>query len=362
MLAPPPLRGRGEDRRLPSADRPNAPGSVSGPTLEYFTLPHTRSHDHRPTTQATVWVELGLMSVMWGSAFLLMKVAVPSVPAFTLTAARGLLAAAILWLAIRATRRAAKRSSQGWVPALVLGTVSGWLPNVLTAWALLRLDSSVAGMLSAASPIFVVILAHFFLTSERIHGAQGLGILIGFAGVALIIGITPASFGGADLAGQLAMVLVSLSYAAGTIYARWIGPQNAPRLAMRQQLVAGSFGLLVAIALEQPWDVEPEPIAIASIVALAIWASAIPIWIYFRMLGRTRAVIVSLVAYLIPAVAVVLGALVLNETLEPTAALGLVVVLLGVFITTRPQRSRTSPPVSTGGIEPDQPVEAGPDE
>ena len=221
---------------------------------------------HIPTTQATVWVELALMSLMWGSAFLLMKVAVPTVPAFTMAAARGLLAAVLLWIAIRATRRAKQRSSDRWVPALVLGTVSGWVPNVLTAWALLRLDSSVAGMLSAASPIFVVILAHFFLTNERIHGTQGVGIIIGFVGVALIIGVTPSSFGEADLAGQFAMVTVSLSYAVGAVYARRIGPQDAPQLAMRQQLVAGSVALLVAIALEQPWTVDPAPIAVAAIM------------------------------------------------------------------------------------------------
>ena len=215
-------------------------------------------HRHPLTPQATVWVELGLMSLMWGSAFLLMKVAVPTVPAFTMTAARGLLAAALLWIAIRATRGAKRRASGGWVPALVLGTVSGWLPNVLTAWALLRLDSSVAGMLSAAAPIFVVILAHFFLTNERIHGSQGVGIIVGFVGVALIIGVTPGSFGEADLAGQLAMVAVSLSYAVGAVYARRIGPQDAPQLAMHQQLVAGSVALLVAIGLEQPWTIDPS--------------------------------------------------------------------------------------------------------
>lgn len=303
-----------------------------------------------------VWVELGLMSLMWGSAFLFMKVAVPTVPAFTMTAARGLIAAALLWIVIRLARRDTKGSRGRWVPALVLGTVSGWLPNVLTAWALLRLDSSVAGMLSAAAPIFVVILAHFFLTSERIHGAQGVGIVIGLFGVALIIGITPASLGEADLAGQLAMVAVSLSYATGTVYARKIGPQNAPRLAMRQQFVAGSVALLVAFALERPWDVEPSPIAVAAIIGLAIWASAIPIWIYFRMLAHTRAVTVSLVAYLIPAVAVILGALVLGEALDPMAAIGLSVVFAGIFITTRPQRIVAAPPVSAAGIEPDEGV------
>ena len=173
-------------------------------------------------------------------------------------------------------------------------------------------------MLSAASPIFVVILAHFFLTNERIHGSQGVGIIVGFVGVALIIGVTPGSFGEADLAGQLAMVAVSLSYAVGAVYARRIGPQDAPQLAMRQQLVAGFVALLVAIGLEQPWTVDPEPIAVVAIIGLAVWASAIPIWIYFRMLAHTKAITVSLVAYLIPAVAVILGALVLGEALEST--------------------------------------------
>jgi drug/metabolite transporter (DMT)-like permease len=315
--------------------------------------PRTTNDKPQHTISTTVWVELGLMSVMWGSAFLLMKVAVPTVPAFTMTATRGLLAAAILWIAIRTTRRARQRSKDPWVHAVVLGTVSGWLPNVLTAWALLRLDSSVAGMLSAASPIFVVILGHFLLKNERIHGKQGIGIIVGFVGVALIIGVTPSSFGAADLAGQLAMIGVSFSYATGAIYARRIGPQDAPRLAMRQQVVSGSVALLVAIALERPWSVEPDAIAVIAIIGLAVWASAIPIWIYFRMLGHTKAITVSLVAYLIPAVAVVLGALVLDETLEPTAAVGLAVVLAGVYLATRPQGTRTDPPVSTGGIEPD---------
>jgi drug/metabolite transporter (DMT)-like permease len=208
-------------------------------------------------------------------------------------------------------------------------------------------------MLSAAAPIFVVILAHFFLANERISGIQIGGVVIGLGGVALIIGVTPASFGGQDLAGQLAMVTVALSYAAGTVYARRIGPQDAPRLAMRQQLVAGAVAMAVALVLEQPWNVEPEPIAIAGIVGLAIWASAIPIWLYFRMLGHTKAVTVSLIAYLIPAVAVVLGALVLGEKLDPSAAVGLLVVLVGVFITTRQRSSRLTPSVSAAGIEPD---------
>ncbi|MEN8114586.1 MAG: DMT family transporter [Actinomycetota bacterium] len=317
--------------------------------------------EHRPSPQSTVsetassvaWVELGLMSVMWGSGFLLMKVAVPTVPAFAMSAVRGLLAAMLLWGVIRFSRRRPTTPKDRWMPALVLGTVSGWLPNVLTAWALLRLDSSVAGMLSASAPIFVVVLAHFYLAHERLRRFQVTGIVIGLFGVALIIGVTPASFGKADLLGQLTMVGVSLSYAAGTVYARKIGPQNAPQLAMRQQLVAGAVALLVALALEQPWDVRPAPIAAGAIVALAVWASAIPIWIYFRMLAHTKAVIVSLVAYLIPAVAVILGAVVLDESLEPTAALGLLVVFAGIFITTRPPRVRAAPPVSAAGIRPD---------
>jgi drug/metabolite transporter (DMT)-like permease len=311
--------------------------------------------EHHSGTSSSVWIQLGLMSTMWGSAFLLMKVAVPTVPAFAMAAVRGMIAAGLLWLVIRFFDRERPQEKPNWIPAIVLGTVSGWLPNVLTAWALLRLDSSVAGMLSAAAPIFVVVLAHFFLASEKLRVGQIIGILIGFGGVALIIGVTPASFGGVDLAGQLAMVAVALSYAAGTVYARTIKHGSATGLAMRQQFVSGAVAGLVAVAFEQPWDIRPEPIAIGAILALAIWASALPIWMYFRMLAHTKAVTVSLVAYLIPAVAVLLGALVLGEQLEPTAAAGLGVVLFGVYITTRPQREQAAPPISTAGIQPDNP-------
>jgi drug/metabolite transporter (DMT)-like permease len=304
-------------------------------------------------TPNKVLAELGLLSLMWGSTFLLMKLAVPTVPAFAMSAVRGLLAAAILWIVVKVVRSGSHPHTPiGWRAPIVLGTLSGWLPNVLTAWALLRLDSSVAGMLSAASPIFVVILAHFFLTAERLLPIQIVGVVIGFFGVVLIIGIDPGALDGDHLAGQLAMIAVAASYAAGTVYARRIGPQDAPRLAQRQQLVAGSVALVAAVLFEQAWEVRPEPIALAAIVALAIWASAIPIWLYFRMLAHTRAVTVSLVAYLVPAVAVILGAVLLGERLDPRAALGLLIVLGGVYVTTRKPKARAAPSVSTAGIEP----------
>jgi len=284
---------------------------------------------------------------MWGSTFLLIKVAVPTVPAFSMAAVRGLLAAAMLGAVITVTRRGREATRASWVPAVVLGTVSGWLPNVLTAWALLRLTSADAGMLSAAGPIFVVILAHFFLKSERIRAAQLVGVVLGFIGVGLIIGFDPESIRTGDIYGRLAMVAVALSYAAGTVYSRWIGPQDAPRLAMRQQLVAGAFTVPIAFVIEQPWTIRPEPVAILAIAGLAVWASAIPIWLYFRLIAHAKAVTVSLVAYLTPAVAVILGVLVLGEKLEPTAALGLLVVFIGVAVATR----RRQPPVPSRGID-----------
>ncbi len=303
----------------------------------------------RPVTERSrTWLELGSLALMWGSTFLLIKVAVPSVPAFTMAAVRGLLAAGILWSVVTVSRRGTTATREGWMPAIVLGTLSGWLPNVLTAWALLRLASAEAGMLSAAGPIFVVILAHFFLKSERLHIAQAIGVVIGFIGVGLIVGIDPESIQSGDILGKMAMIAVAVSYAAGTVYSRWIGPQDAPRLAMRQQLIAGLFTVPIALAIEQPWDVRPEPVAIVAIIGLAIWAGAIPIWLYFRLIAHTRAVTVSLVAYLTPAVAVVLGVLVLGEMLEPSAAVGLLVVFTGVAVTTR----RQHPPVPARAIDP----------
>lgn len=288
----------------------------------------------------SVYAQLGLISLAWGGAFLLAKVAVETIPPFLLSAGRGLIAATALGLALMVTRRGREfRYTESWVPAIVLGTLSGWLPNVLTAWALTRIDSSLAAILGSVSPVMTAVLAHYWLTHEPLRRAQATGVFVGFLGVTLIIGVDAISATGQDGLGQLAMVGVALTYAAGTVYGRRLRPAEPARLALRLQFVSGGVALLIAVAVESPWNVRPTAMSALSVVGLAVFSGAIPFWMFLRLLSRARAVVLAMVGYLIPVVAVIIGFVVLDERIGVAALGGMALVLVGVFLT-----SRSAPP------------------
>ena len=283
-----------------------------------------------------VYAQLGVISVMWGGAFLLIKVSVETIPPFLLSGSRGLLAAVALGLVLSATRGSRERSQPlGWMPAVILGTFGGWLPNVLTAWALTRIDSSLAAILGAASPIVTAVLAHYWLTHEPLGPSQALGVFAGLFGVAFIIGIDTISVGGQDPLGQVAMVAVAVSYAIGAVYGRRLSPAQPARLALRLQVVSGAVGVLVALVIERPWDVRPSSASVLALLVLAVGASAIPYWIYLRLLSRARAVVLAMIGYLIPVVAVVLGFVFLSERVGSAALAGMALVLWGLYLTGR---------------------------
>lgn len=287
-----------------------------------------------------VYAQLLLLSVAWGGAFLFTKVAVETIPPFLLVAGRGLSAAAVLGGALAATsRRRQVPVKLGWGPAVVLGTLSGWLPNVLTAWSLTRIDSSLAAIIGAATPILTVVLAHYLLTHESLTRQQAFGAVVGFVGVGLIIGVDSSSVGGQDALGQLAMVAVALSYALGTVYGRKLSPSEPARLALRQQFVSGVAALAIALVIESPWNVRPSSASIISLLALAVFSGALPYWIFMRLLSRARAGVLASVGYLIPVVAVVIGFIVLGERIGGPAFGGMALVLVGIFMS-----SRTAPP------------------
>ena len=292
-----------------------------------------------------IYGQLLVISVAWGGAFLLTKVAVETIPPSLLSAGRGLLAAATLGVVLALSRDGLRgKAADGWVPAVVLGTLSGWLPNVLTAWALTRIDSSLAAILGAASPIIVGVLAHYVLVHEPMGRSQFGGVFLGFVGMALMIGVDAISVAGQDIAGQRVMVAVAVSYALGTVYGRLKRPVEPARLALRMQLVSGSAALLIALALKEPWTVRPSVVSALSVVALAVVSGALPFWLMLRVLSRARAVVVGTTGYLIPVSAVILGVLVLGERLGLAPLGGMALVLAGILAT-----GREAPPQAAVG-------------
>lgn len=276
---------------------------------------------------------LAACSFFWGCSYLFIKLMAGEVAPWAIAACRGLLGAATLALFVAARGQSplpCRHEIRHW---LVLGTFNGWLPNVLVAYALIQLASGPAAMIQAAGPLVTALFAHLLFSEEHLSRRRLCGILLGMAGVAILIGPRLAEGGGTALS-LLAMVGATLSYTCANLYTRAVPPRAGDpiRLALGQQMVSGSGALLLTLtfsgwgallALAPHWQ---------AALALGVLATALPVTFFMRLIraaGPTRAAVTG---YLVPAVAAVMGVLVLGETLELRQIIGGCIILAGVFL------------------------------
>ena len=274
------------------------------------------------------------MSALWGSAFPLIRFAVETMPPLALSAARAAVAALALALYLGATRQAARPDRRTLRHMAVLGTVNGWLPNVLTAAALGHVTSAQGALIQACGPLIVAALAAAVLREERLGPRQWAGTALGFGGVAAILGPLALAGGGSALGGLL-MLLTAFCYGCGTVYARWARPGAEAPVILGQQVFSFLPALLLALALGPPGGfAQPAPVW-AAVLALGILASAVPVTLYLRLLRTARASDAALVGYLQPVWATAAAALLLGEWPEGRVLLGGAVVLAGVWLASR---------------------------
>ena len=217
----------------------------------------------------------------------------------------------------------------GW-KAWAVGFLNAAFPFTLIAWGEKYVDSGVAAIANASVPIFVVILAFWFNPSERVRGVRLAGILVGLAGVAVLTGLHPDG-GWWAIAGTLAIVVASLSYAAANHFVQHNFSQTMPILVTTASAVMGAVILLPFAAFQMPEEM-PSWKAIGSIVVLGVLGTAFALLLYYRLLTSYGAARASLVTYLLPPVALVYGVLILDEQITLNAALGLVLILAGVAL------------------------------
>jgi drug/metabolite transporter (DMT)-like permease len=289
-----------------------------------------------------------VLAAIWGASYLFIKVAVRDLEPAVMTSARMLIAAPLLigFLAVRGRPRTALSQVAGaWRPGLVYGVVNGALPFTLIAWGEQHVDSGVAAIANASVPIFVAVLAIWFKPSERSTGLRLAGIVLGVAGVGVLAGVHPEG-GGWAVAGTLAVVAASLSYAAGGLYGQHtVGHVAGPVMAASGLLYGGL--VLLPVALVQLPGHSPGWKAIGSVLALSLGGTALAQLILFRMLRLFGAARLSLVTYLLPATALIYGALILDEPLRASALAGLALILGGVTLGSgvwRPSRRPVAEP------------------
>lgn len=270
------------------------------------------------------------LSVVWGASFMFIEVALRDMAPSLVMEARMAISALVLapvLLAQRGRDSAADLRAVA-VPGLVLGVVNSALPFTLIGWGQTHVDSGVAAIANASSPMWVALLAIPFLPSERSSGLKLGGIVLGVLGVGILAGAAPATDVWAIL-GTLAVVAGSVCYAASNI---WIQPRFPTGRVIALVTVSMAVGALVLLplALIQLPAERPGGKAIGSVLVLAIAGTAIGLLVYYRMLelyGSARAILVT---YLAPVAALGFGVGLLDEQLTAAKLIGLVLILGGV--------------------------------
>ena len=275
--------------------------------------------------------DLGLLlvlSAIWGSSFLFIKVGVeelePAVVAF------GRLAVGFLTLLpVVLARRQMPDVSSLWVSFLVLGTLNNALPFWLLGFAETRIDSGLAAVIQAAAPIFTVVLATWIDPSQSVRGVRLAGVCLGFLGVALLVGVQD----GGELVGALAVVGTALCYALAVLYAGRAVRRLPPLQVSIGQLAVGTLLVAPLALLQMPSEV-PSAKVIAAIAAIGALGTGVAYLLYFALIARAGASRAILVTYLVPAFALVYGAVLLDEPFTASALGGLALILGGTALAT----------------------------
>lgn len=279
------------------------------------------------------WLILLALALIWGGAFMFIGVAVHRVAPLTYVWLRLTFAAAALWAFLWWKGEAVRLPRQVWASILVLAVLNNSLPFVLFGWAQTHIASGLASILNATTPIWGVLVAHFLTHDERMSPRKLVGLLLGFAGVAVMIGPSLLTSLGRGAIPQLACIAASLSYALAAVWAKRFKKLGIPATALTVgQLTAGAAVMLpIALIADRPWVAPiPSPTAWAAILALALLCTAFAYVLYFKLIDSAGATNALLVTLLVPPTAILLGATFLHETLAPQDFAGLALIALGL--------------------------------
>ena len=292
---------------------------------------------------AREWGLLAMLSLLWGGSFFFVGVAVKELPPLTLVALRVGLAAALLWAGAPLIGVAPPRSVKAAAALAVLGFGNNALPFTLIAWSQTHLPSGLASILNAATPLFSVLAAHVLTKEEKLSGLKLSGTIAGLAGVVWLLGPDLPTGGGANLWAELAVLAAALSYSLSAIFGRRMGSLGLKPIdvAAGQATAATVFLAPLALIIDRPWSLPtPSGAAMACVLAIAAFSTALAYVVYFRILAGAGATNVLLVTLLVPATSVVLGALFLQERLMARQFAGFALIALGlVFIDGRLPRA-----------------------
>jgi drug/metabolite transporter (DMT)-like permease len=278
------------------------------------------------------WVLFAATSVIWGSSFLFIRVAVTDMAPSVVVFGRCVLGALFL-VPLAARNGALVGLRRNMIPIAAVACLDMALPTFLTAWGEERVSSSVAGILTATDPLFTAVLALWLIRSEAVDRKRFTGLVIGFTGVVALLGI---DFGGSpsELAGAAAVLLAAACFAgAALVYRRWLAEVQALGVTA-VMTVLSSVVFIAPAALALPRHM-PSAGSVLALATLGIVNTGLAYWLFYLLIDQAGAATAAVITYVMPVVALLLGVGILGESLTVGASAGLVLIALGAWLATR---------------------------
>ena len=277
------------------------------------------------------WGLIIVLSIIWGGSFFFIGVAVREMTPLTIVLCRVGLASLVLLAYVHLTGRRLPSSPKLWCAFLCMGLLNNLMPFSLIVWGQQYIASSLASILNATTPIFAVVLAHFLTREERLTANRAAGVVIGWLGVAVLLGVASLKGIGLNVWGQVAVLGASCSYALAAIYGRRF-KDLSPVVVSTGMLCSSTMLMLpVALLIEKPWHLSPSLLTLSAILGLAVISTSIAYIIYFRVLATAGATNILLVTFLIPLSAILLGVFILGESLGWNILNGMLLIFIGLI-------------------------------
>lgn len=288
-----------------------------------------------PKLDGTGWLLIGILSILWGGAFFLIEVGLRSYPPITLVFMRLALAVPPMWIAMRLMGERLPTEPRIWGLLAIVGALNCALPFILFFWGQQYLDSGYASILNATTPLWGVITAHFLTSDEKATPARIIGVLIGMAGIVVMVGPEAMKGLSNNLLAQLACIVSTIFYSFAAIYGRRLSQTELTPMAVAtgQTMMAALMMVPIVAVMDQPWTmVAPRLDSTLAGITLAIFSTALAYTLYFRLIDRSGASNAQLVAFLMPILAIILGIAFLGESLSGGQIAGAGLIAVGLAI------------------------------
>ena len=274
---------------------------------------------------------LTLLALIWASAFFNIKIATYSFGPITISFLRVFFGAIPLLIICFYRKIKIEAFSKDWRWFAAIGFINLALPFFLIAYGIQNVQSNLAAILMASTPLSATILSHFFTKNEKINLLKSIGILLGFSGI-LFLFTDKILFNENNIWSALIILLASTFYVVGGVLTLKISNKSNENVTTYIMIWAMIFLLPLTLFFEQPWNLSPRLDSTISLIYLGVFATGIAWLLRFHILKNNGLVFQAQVAYLIPIFGVILGFLFLQEEITPKVIISLIAVIIGIYI------------------------------